>query len=480
MAEQSSQSSRARSDLAVVIGGGVALSLVILAITFGLRFNSGGDGSSGGSGAASSGGSTIAVTLTEYKIAGTLTAKPGKITLDINNAGTMVHNVESTELGKKSADIAAGAHGTLDLGDVKAGTYEIFCNVAGHKAAGMTAKLVVSEDAAGSGSTDTAASGGAVDHNALVSGTASAAIYKQLDDDMNKTMLDFLEASSKTSKTGAQPMKPVMDGDTKVFNLTAEIVDWEVQKGKTVKAWAYNGVVPGPLIQVNIGDKVRIHLTNKLPMGTDMHLHGITLQDNAADGVAPLTQDLIESGKSFDYNFVATDEAVAMYHAHHHGQMQVINGLFAPLVIGDPKTWVPTGKTIGGRAIPAQINVKQQIEMVLNDAGNIGLTLNGKSFPATDPYSFAKGDWYIVNYYNEGVQAHPMHQHQLWQLVIAKDGVRLDSPYWVDTLNVAPGERYTVATWANAAGAWVWHCHILTHVESDAGVFGMATATIVK
>ena len=339
MAEQSSQSSRARSDIAVVIGGGVALSLVILAITFGLRFNSGGDSGSGGSSSASSAANTIAVTLTEYKIAGTLSAKPGKIVLDVNNAGTMVHNVSIADLGKKTADIAAGGHATLDLGDVKAGTYTIVCTIAGHEAAGMTAKLVVSEDAAGSsGSTDTAAAGGTIDHNALVSGTASAAIYKQLDDDMNKTMLDFLEASSKTSKTGAQPMKPVMDGDTKVFNLTAEIVDWEVQKGKTVKAWAYNGVVPGPLIQVNLNDKVRIHLTNKLPMGTDMHLHGITLQDNAADGVAPLTQDLIESGKSFDYNFVATDEAVAMYHAHHHGQMQVINGLFAPLVIGDPKT----------------------------------------------------------------------------------------------------------------------------------------------
>lgn len=73
-----------------------------------------------------------------------------------------------------------------------------------------------------------------------------------------------------------------------------------------------------------------------------------------------------------------------------------------------------------------------------------------------------------------------MHQHQLWQLVIAKDGVRLDSPYWVDTLNIAPGERYTVATWANAAGAWVLALPHPDARRADGGGVGMATATIVK
>lgn len=66
----------------------------------------------------------------------------------------------------------------------------------------MTAKLVVSEDAAGSsGSTDTAAAGERSTTTRSAGPRAAANPYKQLDDDMNKTMLDFLEASSKTSKT---------------------------------------------------------------------------------------------------------------------------------------------------------------------------------------------------------------------------------------------------------------------------------------
>jgi hypothetical protein len=33
---------------------------------------------------------------------------------------------------------------------------------------------------------------------------------------------------------------------------------------------------------------------------------------------------------------------------------------------------------------------------------------------------------------------------------------------------------------ADDAGTWVWHCHILTHVEREEGMFGMVTAIVVQ
>ena len=51
---------------------------------------------------------------------------------------------------------------------------------------------------------------------------------------------------------------------------------------------------------------------NELPMGTDVHFHGVRLE-NQMDGVAPLTQPLIEPGDSFTYTFVAEGPAVSMY-----------------------------------------------------------------------------------------------------------------------------------------------------------------------
>ena len=118
--------------------------------------------------------------------------------------------------------------------------------------------------------------------------------------------------------------------------------------------------------------------------------------------------------------------------------------------------------------------------MVLNDAGVIGYSLNGKSFPATEPYVASPGDWIQIHYYNEGLQIHPMHLHQFPQLIIAKDGIPLDQPYYADTINVAPGERYTVVANITDPGTWVWHCHILNHVEREEGMFGMVTAFVVE
>jgi hypothetical protein len=90
-----------------------------------------------------------------------------------------------------------------------------------------------------------------------------------------------------------------------------------------------------------------------------------------------------------------------------------------------------------------------------------------------------QGDWVEIHYMNEGLQIHPMHLHGLPQLVVAKDGFPLE-PYRVDTLNVAPGERYTVLVQASAPGVWAWHCHVLTHAEGADGMFGMVTTFVVQ
>ena len=120
--------------------------------------------------------------------------------------------------------------------------------------------------------------------------------------------------------------------------------------------------------------------------------------------------------------------------------------------------------------------------MVLNDAGAIGLSLNGKSFPATAPVMAAPGETVEIHYFNEGLQIHPMHLHGIPQLVVAKDGFPLPQPYTVDTLNVAPGERYTVIVQPTEEhkGVWAYHCHILNHAERDTGMFGMVTTFIVQ
>ena len=296
---------------------------------------------------------------------------------------------------------------------------------------------------------------------------------------MDQAMMESILAfPAETAGVGNQPLEPTVLADgTKHFELTAPIVDWEVAPGKIVQAWAYNGMVPGPRIDLEVGDHVEVQITNELPIGTDIHWHGIDVP-NDQDGVAPITQELVTSGQTYTYRFTATEPAIGMYHAHAHGDKAIPNGLFGTMYVGEIP--MPAGRTVSGIDIPADLTVAQDIPMVVNDAGVIGLSLNGKSFPATAPIVVNEGDWIKVTYFNEGLQVHPMHLHGFEQIVYAKDGEPLDQPYAADTILVGPGERYTVLFHADAAGTWVWHCHILNHVESDAGMFGMVTAVVVQ
>jgi hypothetical protein len=303
------------------------------------------------------------------------------------NEGSAEHNL-TLEGGPTTGTIASGATGQVDLGELAAGSYTLICTIPGHAEAGMKTTLTVTD----------AASGG-TDHGTHDT-TSDAPDYAAMDAAMEASILAF---PAKTTGAGNQPLQPKILADgTKEFALTASIGDWEVEPGRIVQAWAYNGQVPGPEIRVDVGDKVRVLLTNNLPMGTDVHHHGVDLPF-AMDGVAPITQKVIEPGETFVYEFTATRPAVAMYHAHHMGQMQVTNGLFGAFYVGEMP--LPTGRTISGTTIPENLTIAQQITMVLNDAGVIGFSLN-EVLPAT---ATAKvGDWIEVSYFNEGLQIHPI------------------------------------------------------------------------
>lgn len=270
-----------------------------------------------------------------------------------------------------------------------------------------------------------------------------------------------------TAGEGAQELAPkVLPDGTKEFQLTAKIAKWEIEPGKVVDAWTFNGMVPGPALKVDVGDRVRVVVKNELPESTSVHWHGILLP-NEVDGVANLTQDPIKPGATFTYEFAAERAAVGWFHSHHDGTKQVANGLWGTIFMGE----MPR---------PDGVKVSQSRTVQLQDGGVIGLTLNGKSFPATQPIRAKLGEWVEITYVNAGQQAHPMHLHGLDQLVIAKDGYPVQTPYPVDTVLVAPGERYTVLIHANRVGSWLWHCHIFSHSEGSQGMFGMVTAMIVS
>jgi FtsP/CotA-like multicopper oxidase with cupredoxin domain len=269
-----------------------------------------------------------------------------------------------------------------------------------------------------------------------------------------------------TATKGNQLLEPRLESGVKVFDLETKVVQWEVIPGQFVEAWTYNGMVPGPLLRVTEGDQIKINLKNSLPEPTVIHFHGPNLP-NSQDGVPDVTQKLVEPGQSYTYEFTARPAGSHMYHSHHNSTEQVTKGLLGAFIV-EPKD--PSTR-------PAY---DIDYTMVLGDGPIGGFHINGKGFPATEPIVCKKGQRLLIRFMNEGLMIHPMHLHGFPMQVIAHDGYLAPQPYYCDTLNVAPGQRFEVIVVPDEPGVWAFHCHILPHAESEHGMFGMVTALVVQ
>ena len=168
----------------------------------------------------------------------------------------------------------------------------------------------------------------------------------------------------------AQASKPAWGlaasgGGLRTIHLEAREVRWELAPGKTVKAMAYNGEVPGPMILAREGERLRVVLKNSLTEPTKIHWHGVDVP-NAMDGVPGLTQEPVAPGGTFAYEFEAKPAGTRWYHTHFDEHRQMDLGLAAPLVI-DATAREP-------------MNYDREVTLVLDDWA----TGTGRPVPPTD------------------------------------------------------------------------------------------------
>ena len=262
-----------------------------------------------------------------------------------------------------------------------------------------------------------------------------------------------------TPGQGAVPAEMHLDGNVKVFELTTSVFDWEVSPGVHVQAMGFNHMVPGPTLRATEGDTVRIVVHNELPEATSVHFHGLNVPF-AMDGVAGLSQPPINPHETFTYEFKVTPAGTHWYHSHFDSTKQVSMGMYGTFIV-DPK-------------VPDPAKYDKDFVIMLNDSG-IGLSLNGKAFPATEPLLVKQGDRVRIRYVNAGAMVHPMHLHGHTVQIIAEDGYPLEHPQDRDVITIAPGETKDIAFVADNPGTWPLHCHILPHAENEQGMIGMTT-----
>ena len=298
------------------------------------------------------------------------------------------------------------------------------------------------------------------------------------------------------------------DSETiKVFEMTVRDVGFEIYPEKPMMGWGFNGQIPGPTIRVTQGDKIRIILKNDSTGEHTLHVHG-QRKPVIMDGVPFLGQKPIKRGESYTYEFTVSNLGTSWYHCHVDSAHHVDMGMYGAFIV-EPKNeklqydreyvmvideWPTAHVHVHEGDNDEMENHDAHGEMTMHEGSPPehmhaedkkkkrdwypktyaprneiydGFTINGKSFPMTEPIRVKEGERVRMRFINAGYQQHFMHTHSHKFTVVARDGAYVDEPEKVDTVGVGPGNRVDVIMVADNPGIWPFHCHRLNHVTNE-------------
>ncbi len=284
----------------------------------------------------------------------------------------------------------------------------------------------------------------------------------QMNEPTHRTSVE--ETGSLSIITPDLPYLPFkMDNGVKVFHLVAEPVKRTFIPGYTFDLWGYNGTAPGPTIEVNQGDRVRLIVENHLPEATSMHWHGFEVPIDM-DGVPGVCQDPIPPGGRYVYEFTLHQEGTFFYHSHMAMQeMMGMIGMFImhPKVPYSPKVDKDFGLILQEFAILPNNPIPNTMSMEFN-----WLTLNGRSGPATTPLLVKLGERVRIRFVNMGMDHHPMHLHGNTFYVTGTEAGRAPVSTWrpENTVLVAVAQARDIEFDAIYPGDWMLHCHLPHHM----------------
>jgi len=257
-----------------------------------------------------------------------------------------------------------------------------------------------------------------------------------------------------------------MDNGVKVFHLTAEPVKREILPGYTFNFWGYNGCCPGPTIEANEGDRVRIIVDNHLPEATSMHWHGLEVPI-AMDGIPGISQDPIPPGGRFTYEFTLHQEGTYFYHSHM--AMQEMMGMLGAFILHPKKPYHPRVDKdfvimLQEYAVLPNLSVPNTMNMEFN-----WLVFNGKAGPAATPMIARLGDRVRIRMINLGMDHHPIHLHGNTFYVTGTEAGRAPQSTWrpENTVLVGVAQARDVEFDAKYPGDWMFHCHLPHHMMNQ-------------
>ena len=247
--------------------------------------------------------------------------------------------------------------------------------------------------------------------------------------------------------------QPKSGGRIVTIDLEAREFEWEFVKGRRTRAWGYNGRIPGPVIEANVGDVLEVRLNNSIPEPTMIHWHGIRLPA-PMDGTENV-QLPVRPGGSFVYRFVLRDAGTFWYHPHMNETVQLEQGLYGALIVreaGEPRLDGERILVLDDVALDLDSQIEPHGDLIDRHDGRQGSTLliNGR---AGTELTMAGGQlerWRVVNassarYIRLSVGGKPFR-------ILGTDGGLLSTPVTMHDVLMTPGDRLDLAVGPFAEG----------------------------
>ncbi len=270
----------------------------------------------------------------------TLTAKVGEtVVIQLTSGEGAEHNIALPDFGVDSPHVdGQGNSITVSFVADKSGTFPYYCNLPGHRQAGMEGKLVVGGDLAANPGTPTASSNTTTN----TSSTSST----NMDMSMTQAPVSSAPTNPAAPATGADIVRdptdlpgPIGDrGPTTVqINLEAKEVVGQLNDGATFTYWTFNGKVPGPFFRVRVGDTVVVHLKND---ANNMMPHSVDFHAVTGPGGGAIYSTTPPGGET-SFTFKALKPGLYVYHcATPMVAEHIANGMYGMILV-EPEGGLP-------------------------------------------------------------------------------------------------------------------------------------------
>lgn len=228
--------------------------------------------------------------------------------------------------------------------------------------------------------------------------------------------------------------------------------NWKKPQDNAAQSSADGLSIPGPLIQLRVGERLQVHFKNMDTLRHQphsMHFHGVSYAPASDGAFVPGFSGggaNVAPGKSFTYRLTAGPGSAGVwpYHDHSSSMTESIGGGMYGML------------SIHGRNEPMP---DKEFEVVFAPMGKNFMSIDGRSFVGNTPVFEAKvGELVQWDVMAIGSDFHTFHVHgHRWASTATGGATR-------DTQTLGPAESYRIRWREDAAGTWLYHCHVEDHM----------------